>query len=378
MRLVHTSDWHLGRMFCQKSLQDDQEYILDQFVDIVREAGADAVIIAGDLYDRAVPPADAVRLCDDVLCRLAMGLKVPVIIIAGNHDSPERLGFGAKLMAAGNVHIAGQLAREAMCVCLGDEHGPVTLAAIPYTEPSFVRACMSDETVRDHDSAMRCCVQRLAGASEARSVLIAHAFVVGGSTSESERPLIVGGTGTVSAASFAGFSYTALGHLHRSQSLEDGRVQYAGSLLKYSFDEAAHTKSVSVVDIGARGECEVKRIELKAKRDVRCIKGKFDELLRNPPKGNREDYLKITLEDDSPVFEAQQRLRDVYPNVLELELAYMMRATSSDPTRVDHRTLGPAELFAQFYQYVNGEPWTEDQAASFSSVSNGVTQEEEP
>lgn len=374
MRIVHTSDWHLGRVFCQMSLLEEQRHVLEQFIGIVREAKADAVVIAGDLYDRAVPPAEAVSLCDDVLCELALKLHVPVIVIAGNHDSPQRIGFGSKLMAAGNVHLAGEITKKPMCVTLGDSYGPVTLVALPYSDPPFVKACFDDDSVRDHDSAMKCCLAHLPKGG--RSVLVAHAFVVGGSVSESERPLTVGGAGTVNAEHFAGFSYAALGHLHRPQAINGGHVQYAGSLLKYSFDESSHTKSVNIVEIDKNGAATVERVELKPKRDVRCISGKFEDLLKSPL-GNRDDFLQVTLEDDAVIFEAKQRLREVYPNVLELRLASMMKERELSGDRIDHTKADPLQLFGRFFKEVKDQEMTEAQVQAFIKVAAAVNKEEQ-
>ena len=271
MRFLHTADWHLGRSFHNVSLIEDQAHVLRQLVDLAKDAEVDAVIVAGDVYDRAVPPPDAVSLLSDVLGELALGLGIPVIMIAGNHDSAERLNFGAQLLARSRCHIFGRLGAQPDHVVLEDAHGPVHVLGLPYAEPSVVRE-RTGADLHTHDAAMA----HLAAAAAAnvpeaeRSILVAHCFVAGGSESESERPLSVGGAGNVSAAAFEPFAYTALGHLHRPQAAGPN-ARYSGSLLKYSFSEVDHEKSVSLVELDAAGAATVEEVSLTPRRDMRLI-----------------------------------------------------------------------------------------------------------
>ncbi|HMK91901.1 MAG TPA: exonuclease subunit SbcD, partial [Thermoleophilia bacterium] len=256
MRFIHSADWHLGRLFHTVHLTADQEHVLGQFVDLVADVRPTAVLVAGDIYDRSVPPPEAVELLDDVLQRIVRGLGVPVVLIAGNHDSPTRLGFGSRLLADEGLHIAGPLPPGgALSVPFTDDEGPLVVHAVPFADPAEVRAALRAPELHGHEAALRALTDhaRQATPAGARSVLMAHAFVAGGQTSDSERPLSIGGAGAVPAAVFDGFDYVALGHLHRPQRAGSDALRYAGSLLTYSFDEVAQRKSVSIVEIGAPG-----------------------------------------------------------------------------------------------------------------------------
>jgi len=372
MRLIHTADWHLGRIFHGVHLTEDQGCVLDQLVAVVKESKVDAVLVAGDVYDRAVPPSEAVRLLDDVLSRLVLGCKVPVVVIAGNHDSPERLGFGSRLMAGEGLHVVGSLTAEPAEIVLQDEHGPVHIYALPYAELALVRERFGREDVRDHQAAAQAMVDAVSARrpSDARSILMGHAFVVGGEASESERPLSVGGAGTVDAAVLAGFNYVALGHLHRPQSVADKQgIQYSGSLLKYSFSEAEHTKSVTLIDMDAKGGCQVERIALPPRRDLRTIEGLLDDLLKGPQNDESpDDYLLVTLLDRQPILDAVGKLRAVYPNVLQIERPHFAAAGGPRAAAEDYRRMGDAELFEAFFKEVTGEPLDQSQREAYVTI----------
>ena len=375
MRFIHTADWHLGRILHQVHLTQDQAAALDQLELLVRESKLDAFLISGDIYDRAVPPPDAVSLLDDFLSRMVLGLKVPVIIIAGNHDSPERLEFGARLHAAGGLHLAGRVPADALFVELHDRSGPVRIYALPYAEPAFVRERLASDEIRDHDCAMRALTDRIRAAHPAavRSILAAHAFVAGGEESESERHLTVGGAGTVSPACFDGFSYAALGHLHRPQSCGGDRIHYAGSLLKYSFSEANQPKSVNVVEMDDCGECSLERIALTPRRDVRRIRGTLKELLNGPACGeSREDYIMATLTDTEPVLDAMGKLSAVYPNILHVDRTYLSSGGEGGGTGADRRRLSEGDLFSAFYSQVTGEELTEEGKKTFAETVDAL------
>lgn len=379
MRLLHTSDWHLGRGLHGVSLIDDQRYLLDQFIELARQWRPHVVVIAGDVYDRAVPPTEAVCLLDEVLNRLVAQLGLPVVLIAGNHDSGERLNFGADLLRNHGLHVAGQPSTGRPPVVLCDEHGPVHVHAVPYAEPAVVRHQLDRPELQGHAEALGCLLdaireRRVAGT---RSVLVGHCFVGGGQVSESERPLSVGGAGMVDAAVFTGFDYVALGHLHRPQTCGDGRVQYSGSLLPYSFGEAGQAKAVLQVEMDADGRCQVERIALTPRRQVRCLSGTLADLLASAPSSSSaEDYLMVTLQDDGPVFDAMGRLREVYPNVLHLERAALTAAAGSDLVPPDHRQTGDAQLFAAFYAHVTGEDLGPARQEVFARIADEARRQE--
>ena len=357
MRFLHTADWHLGRLFHGHSLIEDQAWVLDRLVELVREARPDAVLIAGDVYDRAVPPAEAVSLLDDTLARIVIGEGVPVVLIAGNHDSPERIGFGSRLFAGGGLTMAGRSAAEVVQAEFEDAHGRVIVHALPYIEPAVARDVLAAE-VPDHATAMRelCARARAAHPPGARAVLLAHAFVIGGTESESERPLSVGGSGAVPAACFDGFDYVALGHLHRPQTVGESRIRYSGSLLKYSLSEAGHEKSVSLVEIDAQGGVTVEAVPLGARHDLRRVKGELAALVAaGEADPAREDYVFATLTDPGALLDPVARLREVYPNVLGCERSVLLAAGGAQVARARRRELDVSALFDDFFHEVTGE-----------------------
>ncbi len=377
MRLLHTADWQLGRLFHQTQLTDDQQYLLGQFVDLARDVRPDLVVVAGDVYDRAVPPPDAVDVLDEVLSRLVLDLRLPVVVIAGNHDSPRRLSFGSRLLAAQGLHVVGRPEARPYRVDLADDHGPVAVHALPFCAPAAAAEALEDEGVHDQQGVLQAMVERARTAlpTGARSVLVAHAFVAGGAVSESERPLSVGGVATVDPAVFTGFDYVALGHLHRPQSLVEGRVQYAGSLLKYSFDEVAHEKSVNLVEIDGAGGVRTERVRLSPRRDVRRLEGLLADLLASPDERIRDDYLCVSLLDRGPVLDAIGRLRRVYPNVLHIERPLIApEGKGIAPGRPGRKT--EVELFDAFFRDVTGDELNSDETRCFADTVDDLLRAE--
>lgn len=376
MKFLHTADWHLGRSLHGTSLLDDQAHVLDQFVDLARSEHVDAVVIAGDVYDRAVPPADAVALLDDVLSRLVVGAGIPVIVIAGNHDSAERIGFGGRIFEKQKLILRGTL-DILEPVRLSDPNGEVAFHPLPYADPTFVRALQGAEAITDHQSAMSHMVgllraQRRAGQ---RNVVVGHAFVAGGSESESERPLSVGGSGLVAVDTFDGFDFVALGHLHRAQAIGSDRVRYAGSLLKYSFNEVDHRKSVSLVELGPDGRPQVTPFSLTPRHDLRIVTGRLTELLQAPdPRFSRDDYLCAHLTDTDPVLDPMARLREVYPNMLELRFAQPASGAGAGAAREagDHRRRQPADLFRAFFRDMVDAEISDAALAAFNEATRSA------
>jgi DNA repair protein SbcD/Mre11 len=361
MRILHTSDWHLGRIFCGVHLTSDQEYVLENLLDVIRDGGIDVVVIAGDVFDRAVPPVDAVNLLDDVLNRIVFGMKKPVIAIAGNHDSPDRLAFGSRFFTRHGLHVFGQAGPEADSVVLEDKFGEVLFCPIPYAEAPFVRDALQDAEITSHEAAMAALVRRAEAlcVGYARRVAVAHTFVAGGLASESERPLAVGGTAEVPAGLFSSFNYTALGHLHRPQKSGGGAV-YSGSLLKYSFDEAKHRKSATIAELDGLGAVTLETVELKPQKDVRVLRGTLEDLMRGAEGDpGRGDYVKAVLTDEGALFDAMGRLRHAYPNALEIEREFLTTPGLLKGISGDYRRFTDIELFCDFYSQVMGRPLTE-------------------
>jgi DNA repair protein SbcD/Mre11 len=375
MRIAHLADLHLGRVFHGISLLDDQRHALEQVVSILRAERVDALVLAGDLYDRALPGADAVRLFDEFLREVNEGVKVPVIAIAGNHDSADHLGFGAWLFSRGDVHVRGRVDRDLLPITLEDAHGEVTFYPLPYVEPEAARAILDDDVAPSHLAL----VQALTGAArrhhdtapEARTVVIAHAFVRGESwpdeSRRSERSLHLGGVGAVPVAAFEGFDYVALGHLHRPQSLTaDGRVRYAGSLLKYSFDESAHEKGLTLVDLGARGERTVRHVAVRPRRDLARLEGSLDTLLTAPEHAWAEGhFVSAELTDHPPPLQAMERLRARFPHAAELHFkrpegfGALPAASAPPPARE------PDEVFHEFMRRYLGAAPDDDEREVF-------------
>ena len=375
-RILHTADWHLGRYLHGASLLDDQAHVLNQLVALAIGEAVDVVVIAGDVYDRSVPPAEAVKLLDDVLARLVIDAGLQVILIAGNHDSAERIGFGGRIFGKQRLHLRGTLG-DLSPIVLSDGHGEIAFHALPYVEPVFARALPGGEAVSDHQSAMSHALSlvRAHWQPGQRNVLVGHAFVAGGSESESERPLSVGGSGQVSVDTFAGFDYVALGHLHRAQRVGSDHIhiRYAGSLLKYSFNEVDHLKGVTLVDIGADGRPEVRQIALAPRRDVRIITGTLAELLSQPDAVlARDDYLCAHLTDTDPVLDPMARLREVYPHMLELQFTHVAEGNAAARAAGDHRRREPDDLFRSFYRDMLGEEIGEPALAVFNDSARSV------
>lgn len=370
MIFLHTADWHLGRLFHQVHLTDDQDFVLAELLGIIETHRPDAVVIAGDVYDRAVPPPEAVELWDRTLCRIAGEMEIPVILIPGNHDSATRLGVGSELLRGSGVHIVSKLTRADIPIVLRGADGvEVAFFGLPYAEPPQIRELQNDPSIVNHDSAMGAMCDRMRENFRPgqRNVLIAHAFVVGGRESESERPLSVGGAGTVRAEHFHGFDYVALGHLHSPQRVGENAV-YSGSLLKYSFSECDDTKSVSLVDLSAQGEVTRREIPLPTRRDVRRLEGELQELLARASADPRpDDYLHVTLTDDGAILNAMAKLREGYPNVLNLERRFLERR-EGESRATERRGTSDSDLFRNFVREVlNAEP-SEQELAVFAAA----------
>ncbi len=323
LRVLHTSDWHLGRALHEESLLDDQAFVLEQVVALARDERPDVLVVAGDVYDRAVPPAEAVELLDDVLTRIAE-LRVPVVVIAGNHDSAERLSFASRLLAARGVHLRGALDRAEQPIELA---GKGFVYALPFVDPDVVRGLLGDEEIRGHVAATERVVARVRADAAGRAlptVLVAHAFIQGAAqTPDSERPIVVGTAGSVPPETVAGFDYVALGHLHAAQEVSPG-IRYSGSILKYSFSEAPHEKGAVLVEV-ERGRTTARTIALRAKRDVVRLQGTLADLLgRKDLERHVKDLVEVTLEDKDYVLDAKNRLEarfDHVLNVVRMELA---------------------------------------------------------
>jgi len=364
MKLIHLSDLHIGKRVNEVSMIEDQEYILTVILNIVDEEKGDAVLIAGDIYDKSVPSAEAVTLFDQFLCRLARrGL--PTLIISGNHDSAERLAFGNRLFERSGIHISPAYSGKVDPVTLTDEHGEVRFWLLPFVKPAHVRRYYPDEGIESYTDAVRAAIGHMDVDKCGRNVLLTHQFVTGASTCESEE-ISVGGSDNVDASVFADFDYVALGHIHGPQNIGSNRVRYCGTPLKYSFSEAAHYKSVTVVELGEKGSVTLRTIPLTPRRDMREIRGTFAELTDKMFYSAQatEDYLHIILTDEEDVPEGLGRLRVIYPNLMKLSYDNTRtRTTQLVGGAEDVKRKSPLELFEELYEVQNNQPMSQEQRA---------------
>lgn len=371
MKLIHLSDLHLGKRLNDFSLIDDQAYILQQIIEIIENESPDGVLIAGDVYDKSVPTAEAVRLFDDFLTKLSEK-KIPSFIISGNHDSAERMSFGARLMGASGVHIAGAYEGGCESCVLCDSEGEVRIYMLPFFKPQVARRFHGDE-VESYTDAMRSAIQAMNVDTSSRNILIAHQLVTGSSRSDSEE-ISVGGTDDVAISVFDDFDYVALGHLHRPQSCTEERVRYCGSPLKYSFSEAGDIKSLTVVEIPKKGSLEIRTIPLVPLRDTVEIKGRYDDIMQKSfydGTSLRDDYVHITLTDEEDIPDAIGKLRIIYRNIMKLDYDNTRtRATAEVEIPVDNRS--PIDLFADFFAMQNNKPISDEQMKLISRLAEDI------
>jgi exonuclease SbcD len=350
MRILHLADLHLGKLVHETPMTDDQAHVLEQILDIARQGAAEAVVICGDVYDRPVPPVAATRLMDDFLSRLVLDMGLPVVVIPGNHDSAERLGFGGRMLRARGLHIAPPLPGDIVPVTLADAHGPVTFYPLPYVSPLMLKEREDDLPGGDFDAAMARVVSRLPTAP-GRSVCLAHCFTLGAAPSDSERPLSIGGADQVDAGHFARFDLALLGHLHRPQRAANNAF-YAGSPLKYSFSEADHAKSVAFFDLAADGSFTREEVPLSPRRDLRILTGALDGLLAAAADDpGRDDYLWIALTDPGALFDYAAKLRQAYPNVLNITREAYRQAGEGG---IEVRGKTEWEIARAFFLYAGG------------------------
>lgn len=369
MKLIHLSDLHIGKRVNEFSLIDDQKYILNEIISIVANEQADCVIIAGDVYDKPMPSAEAVALFDRFLTQLS-AIGKPVIIISGNHDSAERLAFGADIMSSNGVYMSHAYSGRLDRVTLHDEFGEVNIYLLPFIKPANVRAVFDGADITNYTDAVRTAI--LCGEVDfsQRSVLVAHQFVTGAATSESEE-ISVGGLDNVDAAAFDGFDYVALGHIHSPQNIGDGHIRYCGTPLKYSFSEINQQKSVTVAELDGNGLRDVRTVPLTPLHDMRQLRGSYDELSarRNYDGTATDDYLRIILTDEQDVPDAIGRLRAIYPNIMRIEYDNARTRNGGTVGVADEAVVAsPIDLFGQLYERQNGRPMDDEQRGVINAM----------
>lgn len=379
MKLIHLSDIHLGKRVNEFSMLEDQAHILKKILAVVDEEKPNGVLIAGDVYDKSVPSTEAVQLFDDFLVGLAER-KLPVFIISGNHDSPERLSFANRLIDAVGIHLAPVYNGVVEPITLSDEYGPVNVYMLPFIKPAHVRGFFPDTEITGYSDAVAAAIGRMNIDKTQRNVLITHQFVTGAQRSDSEE-LSVGGTDNIGAEVFCDFDYVALGHIHGPQNMDSGRIRYCGSPLKYSFSEAAQQKSVTVAELKEKGALEIHTVPLIPRRDMVELKGSYQQLTLREFYENttyQEDYTHITLTDEEDIPDAVAKLRTVYHNLMKLDYDNTRTRHSAAISGAENvETRSPIDLFAEFYELQNGLPMSAEQTELVASLIEKIWEGEE-
>lgn len=411
MRFLHTADWHLGRIFYGQYLTDDQAYVLEhQFFTILKEEKIDGILLAGDVFDRAVPSIEAIELWDSIITRLAMDYKVPLFVVSGNHDGAERLEVGRSMLSESGIHIWGSPHHALQPFEFEGFDGKVAICPMPFSEPRRIGDAlglnsseskpvdtdMTDDTLfsyvddkdqeavalnlHNYDQMYQAWSDYLYKQvpKQMRSIAISHAFVMGGEVGGSERTLSVGGSEQVSPHVFKNFHYTALGHLHGPQRMGADHIRYSGSPLKYSFDEHGQKKSFTIIDMDTNGKVDISTIPVEAKRDVVILEGYFEDLLNNTSlqKKHKDDYVQARLLDTMPIMDGMAKLRQVYHRCMTIELAGRIATPVVDMGDAVFKELNERELFNQFAETVWKEPLTEAEQSYIDSVWDRIIKED--
>ena len=370
MKLIHLSDLHLGKRVNEFSVLEDQEFILTKIINIIGEQKPEGVIIAGDVYDKSVPSAEAVELFDDFLVRLSKR-NLKVLVISGNHDSAERIAFGGRLMDKSGIYMSPVYSGEIKPLTFSDDHGEINFYMLPFVKPSSVRRFHPETEITSYTDAVKAAIESMQIDKSARNVLITHQFVTGALRSESE-DVSVGGTDNVDASVFSDFDYVALGHIHRNQKCGSEFIRYSGTPLKYSFSEANDKKTVTIVDIKSKGDISLDFIPLIPKRDMVEIRGTYQEITLKSFWENtsyNEDYMHITLTDEEDIPDVLTKLRVIYKNIMKLDYDNKRTRAMNEingAKSVEEKT--PFQHFSEFYELQNGQPLSEEQAAFVTNI----------
>lgn len=380
MRILHSSDWHLGRRLYGFHLLEDQAYVLQQFIRMAAETEPDLIVLAGDLYDIANPPAESIRLMNEVINELVLGHKRRVLVISGNHDSADRIGFASRLLEESGLLMVGDLSRIEAPLRLRDEYGSVAFYPVPFLETGAIedhlKRAMPDGQPALYGAAMGSLLDHIRRRfrRKERNVLIAHLAVVGAAPTESERE--IGAAGILDAGLFSDFDYVALGHLHRPQSIHD-RIRYSGSLMSYSESEAGQQKSASLVTIDGSGNVTVETLPFSPRRRLHVIEGSYFELRDRIPEGvNAEDYIFFRFHETTPEPDADVQLRKRYPNFMNLRWA-QSSLTNMDLPLIQKENISDIELFRLFYHYTTGEQLDEEQSGLVALALEKLSKGEE-
>lgn len=377
MKFIHTSDWHLGRQFHNVSLLDDQQAVLDQLIQYIEDNPVDAVVVAGDIYDRSVPPTIAIELLNKVVKRICGELNTPMILISGNHDGAERLGFGSEQMKNAGLHIISNFEDMLTPVVIETESaGQVAFYGMPYNDPEQVRFAYQ-EPVSTHDQAHKLLAEKITEQFQPkqRNVLVSHCFVDGAIESESERPLSIGGSDRVSHEHFLNFDYVALGHLHQPQKKGEEYIRYSGSLMKYSFGEQNQKKGFTLVEIDPNGFVSAEHVDLTAPHEMRIVEGELEQVIeqgKTDPKN--EDYLLVRLMDKHAILNPMEKLRTVYPNVLHLEKPGMLIGVEQEMAQAK-LARSEIDMFRDFFSEAQDGQLSQEQDQAISDIIKQLSQQ---
>ena len=377
MKIIHLADLHIGKRVNEFSMIDDQKHILNQILEIIDKEKPDAVIIAGDVYDKQVPSIEAVELLDSFISDISKR-QTTTFIISGNHDSAERLAFGSSLMAMGKIYISPVYNGKISKYTLKNDFGSANFYLLPFVKPNHVKRFFPDEKIESYTDAIKVVVDNLKLDTSEINILIAHQFVTGASRTESEE-ISVGGLDNVDASVFEDFDYVALGHIHRPQKIGTERIRYCGTPLKYSFSEVNDTKSVSIIEINSKEDFNLRTIPLIPKRDMRKIRGTYEELITKTSyeNTNTDDYIHVTLTDEFNVTDAIQKLRVIYKNIMKLEYDNM-RTRESRKINLDDMVIenkNPLEIFSEFYKLQNNQEMDDEQKEIIKKIMEEVWEE---
>lgn len=383
MKILHLADLHFGKILQEQSLIEDQEYMLKEIINIIKVEKVQVLLISGDVYDRSVPPTEAVNLLDDFLKILIKDLKIKVFIISGNHDSKDRLGFGNKIFEDEGLYIESKYNGRLKKVRLEDEYGPLNIYMLPFIKPVEVKKFFEDDLENNYDLAINKIIEKEEIDESERNIIMVHQFVTAGNVkperTESE-VLSLGGIENVDVSNFKSFDYVAIGHVHRPQKIGRDTARYAGTILKYSFSEINHNKSIPIIDIKEKGNITINLLPLKPLRDMREIKGPIEELIKeeNYKEGNLEDYIKAIITNEEPVYDAIGKIKKIYPNTLKLEIQNSKTINKNEEQNINLEELkkkSELELFSDFYKLQNNLDLNEEQKEIVKNIISEVKHE---
>ncbi|WP_448902009.1 exonuclease SbcCD subunit D [Eubacterium sp.] len=362
MRFLHLADLHIGKRVSGFSMIEDQKFVFEQVYNVIENEKIDGIIMAGDIYDKPVPSAEAVKLFDEMLTRL-VSINLPIFVISGNHDSAERIGFGSDILSAAKVYMSRVYNGNLQKIELEDDYGKINIYLLPFIKPATVKNIYKEAEIKDYDDALAYVLSQEKIDETKRNVIVSHQFVTGAMRSESEE-VSVGGLDNVSVENYDAFDYVALGHIHRAQQMGRESARYAGTLLKYSFSEENHNKSMTIVDLKEKGNIEIKEIPVKPLHDLKTIKGKFSEITSEEfyKELKKENYYRAVLTDDDDILNAIGKLKSIYPNLMSMEYDNTRTRSYSVVDNVETgEAKSPLDYFEEFFEKQNGRKMSEKQ-----------------